>query len=105
MEAETILQEMHKGTLNDAQSDHQDFNLGSDSDHHSGQDHEHDENPEVDGNYIDFIIQKNGEFHFHKMVLHFCKIDISFRQNLVFISTTKVNSGKHRCVCNILRWV
>ncbi|XP_052099551.1 dmX-like protein 2 isoform X2 [Mytilus californianus] len=38
MEAETILQEMHKGTMYEGQMDNPDFNIGSDSDPYSGHD-------------------------------------------------------------------
>ncbi|CAC5419370.1 DMXL [Mytilus coruscus] len=44
MEAETILQEMHKGTMYEGQMDNPDFNIGSDSDPYSG----HDPDDQVD---------------------------------------------------------
>jgi len=49
MEAETILQEMHKGTMYDGQGDNPDYNIGSDSDHQSGHDIDDNENQDIDG--------------------------------------------------------
>jgi hypothetical protein len=48
MEAETILQEMHKGTMYDGH-DNPDYNIGSDSDHQSGHDIDDNENQDIDG--------------------------------------------------------
>ncbi|VDI15900.1 Hypothetical predicted protein [Mytilus galloprovincialis] len=59
MEAETILQEMHKGTMYEGQMDNHEFNIGSDSDPYSG----HDPDDQVD---MDVHAKKKKKKHSKK---------------------------------------